>query len=45
LDLLKLAAAGAAQLGASSPEIMGSYTSNTRYFGIGFDELPDDLLR
>ena len=44
LDLLKLAATGAAQLRACAAEIMGGDTGNSCCLGVRFDKLPDDLL-
>jgi hypothetical protein len=44
LNLLKFAATGAAQFGARASEIVGGDTWNPGCFGVGLDELPDDLL-
>jgi hypothetical protein len=40
LNLLKLAAPGAAQLGAGSAEVMGRDAGNAGCLGVGLDELP-----
>jgi hypothetical protein len=45
LNLLKLAATGAAQLRAHAAEIVRRDARNARCFGVGLDELLDHLLR
>jgi len=44
LNLLKLAAAGAAEFGASTAEVVWGDTRDPRRLGVGLDELPDDFL-
>ena len=44
LNLLKLAATGAAKFGAGAAEVMRGDAGDAGYLGIGLDELPYDLL-
>jgi hypothetical protein len=44
LDLLKFTAAGAAQFGAGTAQIVRGDTRNTGRFDVGLDELPYDLF-
>jgi hypothetical protein len=44
LDLLKLASGGPAELRARTAEVMGRDAGNAGGLGVGFDELPNDLL-
>jgi hypothetical protein len=45
LDLLQLAAGGAAKTGATSPEIMRREFADTDFGGELFDDVPDQLFR